>query len=123
MGGSVKKTRQEQNDELTDMVMEALQRGKLVWQRPRNESKCGTPLSPLNPVTGAIYRAGNFLRLALDPRTYRTGDPRYCTFKNCVDDGWHVRKNEHGIHLKFSSTALRRKKITSQFAHSGERKT
>ena len=87
-------------DELNEIVLKGLEdTGKLVWQRPWDESACGTPHSPFNPVTGAVYKGSNFLRLALDPRTYTTGDPRFVTFKNALDNDWKVRKGSHGIHL------------------------
>jgi antirestriction protein ArdC len=91
---------QEFYDELTGIVLKGLEEtGKLSWQQPWDESKCGTPHSPFNPVTKTVYKASNFLRLALDPRTYTTGDPRFLTFKNAIDNDWQVRKGSHGIHL------------------------
>ena len=88
-------------EELTGMVRACLESGKLEWQRPWDQSLCGTPSSPFNPVTGTVYKGVNFLRLALDPRTYTTGDPRYVTFANCIKNDWHVRKGQHGIHIVY----------------------
>lgn len=81
---------QEFYNELTEIVLKGLEEaGKLSWQQPWDESACGTPHSPFNPVTKTVYKASNFLRLALDPRTYTTGDPRFLTFKNAIDNDWH----------------------------------
>jgi antirestriction protein ArdC len=92
-------SRKEFYEELADIVISNLEKGIVPWQRPWQPDKCGTPMSPFNPVTGTVYKGSNFLRLALDPRTFLTGDPRYLTFNNCRDEGYGVRKGEHGIPL------------------------
>ncbi|NCE98186.1 ArdC family protein [Emergencia sp. 1XD21-10] len=50
--------------------------------------------SPRNPVNGTVYRGINRLWLSYMQRVLQTEDPRWCTFKQAKEKGWHIRKGE-----------------------------
>ena len=53
--------------------------------------------SPVNAVTNKNYRGVNYWWLSL----IQPGpDPRWCTFKQAKDQGWSVRKGEHGVPIE-----------------------
>jgi antirestriction protein ArdC len=80
--------------EFTTKIAEQLELGVKPWVRPWEPLKCTGPQSPFNAVTGHRYSGINVLVLAMDPRAFATGDPRYCTYKQAQDHHWQVRKNE-----------------------------
>ena len=77
--------------EITDRIIEALERGTAPWQRPWG----ATAMRPMNPTTGNGYRGINFLLLlSLDGNG--RGDNRWMTYAQAAKHGWQVRKGEHG---------------------------
>lgn len=75
--------------EITDRIIEALERGTAPWQRPWSAAA----MRPTNPTTGNGYRGINFLLLSLDGR----GDSRWMTYAQAAKHGWQVRKGEKGM--------------------------
>jgi antirestriction protein ArdC len=59
--------------------------------KPWDAAKCIGPQSPFNPVTNHIYRGINVLILGMDITAFRTGDPRFCTYKQAQEKGWQVK--------------------------------
>ena len=57
-------------------------------------------LRPQNPVSGAVYRGGNRLRLSMAAVEKGYRDPRWMTFKQASDQGYHIRKGEKSILLE-----------------------
>lgn len=56
-----------------------------------------------NATNGTIYRGVNALWLAFNAELKGYSDPRWCTFKQAVDNGWNVRKGEKGTQVEFWS--------------------
>lgn len=75
--------------EITDRIIEALERGTAPWQRPWG----ATVMRPMNPTTGAGYRGVNFLILSLEGNGR---DNRWMTYAQAAKHGWQVRKGEKG---------------------------
>lgn len=75
--------------EITDRIVEALERGAAPWQRPWSTSA----MRPMNPTTGSGYRGINFVLLSLDARE----DNRWMTYAQAAKQGWQVRKGEKGM--------------------------
>lgn len=57
-------------------------------------------LRPQNPLSGAIYQGGNRLRLAMAAVEKGYQDPRWMTFKQASNQGYHVRKGEKSVLLE-----------------------
>ncbi|MHB8315220.1 MAG: DUF3560 domain-containing protein [Acidithiobacillus ferrivorans] len=81
--------------ELADRLIEQIEAGTASWQRPW---EAGDVLAPVNAVTGKPYSGVNYQNLMMfspDP-----SDPRWCTYKQAQEQGWQVRKGEHGIPIE-----------------------
>ena len=81
--------------ELADRLIAQIEAGTANWQRPWNP---GDVLAPVSAVTGKPYRGVNYqnlLTFSPDP-----SDPRWCTYKQAQEQGWQVRKGEHGLSIE-----------------------
>jgi antirestriction protein ArdC len=85
--------------EVTADIIKMLEEGTTPWQRPWEAGEFGR--SPFNPVTGKSYRGGNILSLMIASMRRSYTDPRFCTFKQALDQGWHVKKGEKANHVEF----------------------
>ncbi|OLU44520.1 zincin-like metallopeptidase domain-containing protein [Faecalibaculum rodentium] len=88
-----KKKRADPRQQLVDAYVASLEQGKIPWY------KGWTVERPYNIVSKTAYKGLNqlILQLAADQEEYK--DPRWMTFKQAKDNGWKVRKGEHGIKL------------------------
>lgn len=68
-----------------------MEEGVCVWH---NES---FGKRPFNPVSGYTYKGANFIRLNLESMLKGYQDPRWMTFKNIQDNGWHLKKGSEGV--------------------------
>ena len=84
--------------EVTDRIVAAVEENTAPWQRPYD----GGPRSgPINAVTGKEYNGGNRMLLAT---VAPTGDPRWVTYKQAHEQGWQVKKGEHGVPIEVWKT-------------------
>jgi len=84
--------------EVTNRVIEMLESGVAPWQKPWEAA----PLAmPANVVTGKPYRGGNAFNLLSIAMERGYDDPRWMTFKQAADQGWHVKRGEHGSQIEF----------------------
>ncbi len=93
--------RRDHYEELTNTIIAKLEEGVLPWRRPWDPRKCAASTSPMNPVTGRTYRGVNALALAMSPRTFNSGDPRWMSYRQAAARGWQVRKGEKGAIVFF----------------------
>ena len=56
-----------------------------------------------NVTTGKPYHGVNAIWLAFLAQEKGFADPRWCTFNQAKDSGWHIKKNEHGAKVEFWS--------------------
>lgn len=85
--------------EITDKIIEEMEKGQLPWQKSW-DGKIGTAIAirPQNAVTGEPYHKGNAMYLSTVGKKIDGGkDPRFCTFAAAKEQGWYVRKGEHGF--------------------------
>ena len=78
---------------LVERLIENMENGDLIFKKGWDVSL----LRPTNPVSGVNYLGGNRLRLmdAAIERNYK--DPRWMTYKQAQEKGWHVKRGESGI--------------------------
>lgn len=57
-------------------------------------------LRPQNPVSGTVYRGGNRLKLAMFAVEKGYQDPRWMTFKQASNQGYHIRQGEKSVLLE-----------------------
>jgi len=79
--------------EVTDRIVAALEAGVPPWRKPWDSDKA-MPSGPFNAATGRRYHGVNIMLLGSHPRTWETGDPRWCSFDQAKAKGWRVRKGE-----------------------------
>jgi len=85
--------------EVTDAVIEQMEKGNLVW-------RCGWNRSgfPSNVTTGINYRGWNVFWLNFHTMIKGYGTPQYLTFKQALDLGGNIRKGEKGVKIVYWAT-------------------
>ena len=80
-------------EQLAQEFIKALSENTLPWERGWNVYRNH------NVVTSKPYRGVNtfWLSMVADIQGYE--DPRWCTFKQAKDKGWHVKKGEKGTKI------------------------
>ena len=84
--------------EVTDQIIEMLEKGTAPWQTPWEP---GALQLPHNPTTNRAYRGGNALHLMAVGARKGFDDPRWLTYRQAQENGWQVRKGEKGSQIEF----------------------
>lgn len=84
--------------EVTDQIIEMLEKGTAPWQKPWEP---GSLQLPFNPTTEKNYRGGNALHLMAVATHEGFDDPRWLTYKQAAANGWQVRAGEKGTRIEF----------------------
>lgn len=74
--------------QITQTLIEAMKNNAAPWQKPWKS----IPVRPINLATHNRYKGINFHMLALAGRS----DPRWMTYQQAQEKGWHVKKGERG---------------------------
>jgi antirestriction protein ArdC len=88
--------------EFADRIIAELEKGVKPWIRPWDPDKAGGPQAPFNPVTKHTYRGINVLILGISLLAFQTGDPRWCSFLQAKEKGWHVKKGSKATTIFFT---------------------
>ena len=83
--------------ELTNRIIEHLEKGTAPWQKPWDGR---APQLPINAVTGKPYNGCNSLWLTMQGYN----DPRWATYKQATELGWQVRKGQHSSMIEYWKT-------------------
>lgn len=92
--------RKDFRQEVTNKIIEMLERGTAPWQKPWDPEKATLEM-PMNPTTGQPYKGGNALHLLAQGVTKGYEDPRWMTYRQAQENGWQVRKGEKGTAIEF----------------------
>lgn len=95
-------------EEMISQFLAALQEDIIPW----HQEWSAIPQRSFNTVTGRNYRGVNALWLSFVEKLNEYKDPRWCTFKQAKDNGWHVKKGEKGAKVEFWSYYDRETKKT-----------
>ena len=88
---------QEYRDELVKKLCDAMENGTAPWQRTWTDGD-----APFNAVSGRAYHGINAVNLALQSQALgSSSDPRWLTFDQAKEKGWHVKQGEKGTHVEF----------------------
>ena len=88
---------QEYREELVKKLCEAMEQGTAPWQRTWTDGD-----APRNAVSGRPYHGVNTLNLALQSGILgHPEDPRWATYEQAQEKGWHVKAGEKGTHVEF----------------------
>lgn len=83
-----------QSELATQFLVQKLKEGTAPWQMYIKPGQAGFQ-RPYNATTGKPYSGGNSVWLLAQG----FGDPRFATFKQAKEQGWNVRRGEHGFHV------------------------
>ena len=88
---------QEYRDELVKKLCDAMENGTAPWQKTWTDGD-----APFNAVSGRAYHGINAVNLALQSQALgSSSDPRWLTFDQAKEKGWHVKQGEKGTHVEF----------------------
>lgn len=83
--------------ELTNKIIEHLEKGTAPWQKPWDGH---APQLPINAMTGKPYKGCNSLWLSM--QSYN--DPRWATYKQATELGWQVKKGQKSSMIEYWKT-------------------
>lgn len=81
---------------LIDMYIESLKEDEIPWRMGWSD---GSKL--FNPISDKEYHGVNILTLMAVSRKEGYEDPRWCTFKQASDKGWHIKKGAKGTPVEY----------------------
>lgn len=84
--------------EVTDQIVEMLEKGTAPWQTPWEP---GSLQIPLNPTTDKAYRGGNAIHLMAVGTRNGFDDPRWLTYRQAAANGWQVRAGQKGTQIEY----------------------
>ena len=88
---------QEYREELVKKLCDAMENGTAQWQKTWTDGD-----APFNAVSGRSYHGINSINLALNSQVLgHPEDPRWCTFDQAKEKGWHVKPGEKGTLVEF----------------------
>ena len=90
--------------EIVKELSEALERGTAPWQKPWREVKREWPV---NAATGEQYGWYNAMRLFTRSKRMGYKDPRWITYNQAENLGWHVKLGEKGTKIVFCAEERR----------------
>ena len=91
-------TKRDFRQEVTNQIVEMLEKGTAPWQKPWD---AGSAALPLNPTSDRSYRGGNALHLMATAAQKGFSDPRWLTYRQAQENGWQVRQGERGTQIEF----------------------
>ena len=96
------KERRDWRQEVTDTIVDMMERGVAPWQKPWDDKAAARALQMShNGVTGRPYTGGNALYLMAKGSALGYDDPRWMTYNQAQEKGWQVRKGEKGTQVEF----------------------
>src|SRR5262245_5705907 len=90
--------RRDYRQEVTNQIIEMLEKGTAPWQTPWEP---GALQLPFNPTSDRTYRGGNALHLMAVAARKGYDDPRWLTYRQAQENGWQVRMGEKGSQIEF----------------------
>lgn len=90
--------RRDYRQEVTNQIVEMLEKGTAPWQKPWD---AGSATIPFNPTSERNYRGGNALHLMATAARKGFTDPRWFTYRQAQENGWQVRQGEKGTQIEY----------------------
>ena len=107
---SMKISRSDFRQEVTDEVIKLIEAGTAPWMKPW---QTGEIAPAFNPTTNKSYRGGNIIALMCASLRKGYKDPRWMTYRQAVQKGWQVRKGEKGSRIEFFKEEVTEAEATS----------
>jgi antirestriction protein ArdC len=91
-------TKRDYRQEVTNQIIEMLEKGTAPWQKAWEASSAAIPF---NPTSERNYRGGNALHLMATAARKGFIDPRWLTYRQAQENGWQVRQGEKGTQIEY----------------------
>ena len=95
---SLEQPKRDFRKEVTEQIIEMLEKGTAPWQKPWEP---GAIQLPFNPTTERNYRGGNAIHLMATAVRKGYDDPRWLTYKQAQEQGWQVKQGQKGSQIEF----------------------
>src|SRR5439155_12250326 len=96
-------SRQDVYNRITAQIVADLERGVRPWMKPWNAGHAAGRITRPLRHTGQPYRGINVLLLWLEAESKRYTAPIWLTYRQAREMGVHVRRDEHGSSVIYSS--------------------
>ena len=100
---SLEQPKRDFRKEVTEQIIEMLEKGTAPWQKPWEP---GAIQLPFNPTTERNYRGGNAIHLMAVAVRKGYDDPRWLTYKQAQEQGWQVKQGERGSPPRASAACV-----------------
>lgn len=101
-------------EQIAQEFINALSEDRIPWKAMWKSQR------PYNGTNGKNYRGVNALWLSFVAGCKGYSDPRWCTFNQAKDKGWHIKKGEHGFRVEFWSVYDKRQRKTIDFREANQ---
>lgn len=91
------KMTKEFRDKIAEMFIKSLEENQLQWKKNWKALN----VLPQNAVTGAAYRGANRFFLSILCEANGWQDPRFATFNQIKDKGWHLNRGSKGVKVEY----------------------
>ena len=92
-----KRSKNKTREQLAEMFVKSLSEQKLPWYAVWNT------YPQQNAVTAKAYRGINAFLLSMVAEAFGYDDPRWCTFNQAKNKGWHIQEGSKGVPVEFWS--------------------
>lgn len=101
-------------EEIVKLFVDCLEKEDLPWHQGFIPSR-----TSFNPITNTTYKNSNRFILYLNEYIHQYDDPRWMTFKQASEKGYHIHKGEKGVPIEYWSIydAKEKKKLTFSQLH------
>src|SRR5215218_7323070 len=96
--GSDTGQKRDYRQEVTNQIIEMLEKGTAPWQKPWQSDARALPF---NPTSEHSYRGGNAIHLMATASRRSFTDPRWLTYRQAQTNGWQVKQGEKGTHIEY----------------------
>ena len=97
-------------EEIVKLFVDCLYKEDIPWHRGFMPSR-----TSYNPVTKTVYKNSNRFILYLNEYLHHYDDPRWMTFKQALEAGYHIRKGEKGVPIEYWSIYDKKEKKKLSF--------
>lgn len=84
-------------EQIANEFIKCLEENQLDWKKGWNSLK----VEPCNAATGAKYKGVNKFKILMLCAMGEVKDPRFATFMQIRDKGWHLKKGAKGMNVEY----------------------
>lgn len=100
----------DERHKLVDRIIENMKQGYIMPKPLWNTSQYQIH----NPVSGAHYKGGNYIKLLITSQEKGYKDPRWLTYEHAQKMNWRVKKGAKGTHLEKLTSTFDKKEVNEE---------